>query len=91
MKIARNVSLGLSIFCSLLNTLIYIFPEEVATPSIETSAKFNFYIALHSLFIIGIILIIFSYWINKKRRNVLSRVELEIQIDAMGNIDKLNY
>ncbi len=42
MKIARNVSLGLGILCFLLNSLIYLYPEEVATPPIEASAKINF-------------------------------------------------
>jgi hypothetical protein len=90
MKIARNVSLSLGILCFLLNSLIYLYPEEVATPPIETSAKINFYIALHSLFITGIILIILSYWINKKKEGILIKEKLKIQIDAMGNIDKLN-
>jgi hypothetical protein len=90
MKIARNVSLSLGILCFLLNSLIYLYPEEVATAPTETSAKINFYVALHSLFIIGIVLIMLSYWINKKRENGLIKEKLEIQIDAMGNIDKLN-
>jgi hypothetical protein len=83
MKIARNVSLSLGILCFLLNSFIYLYPEEVATLPIDISAKVNFYIALHSLFITGIILIIFSYWLNKKKKNTLIKEKLKTQIDAI--------
>lgn len=87
LKATRIVCFILGSICFLLNSLVYIYPEEVATPPVEASEKVFFYIVLHSLFILGVLLGAFGYFINRKRANI---EKLELEIEGIANIDSLN-
>jgi hypothetical protein len=81
LKATRTVCFVLGSICFLLNSLVYLYPEEVATPPVEVAEKIFFYVALHSLFIVGVLLGILGYFINKKKSNI-EKLELEIKVFA---------
>ncbi len=83
MRIIINLLFIAGIICFLLNSMVYLFPSEVADPPIEPSDKILFYLALHSLFIIGSALFIVAYLINKKRKYKLMKDEINLMIDGL--------
>lgn len=82
-KIARNHFFVIGIFCFLLNSVIYIFPSEVATPPVKFIDALLFYSALHSLFFCGIMFIAISYLINREIKNGLAKDEMNFMIDSI--------
>jgi len=86
MKIIRTGCVFLGILCFLLNSLVYIFPSEVAIPPVKVFDMLLFYSALHSLFVLGIILITIAYLINKKIKNDLLKDEMNLMIDEITSL-----
>lgn len=58
-------------------------PSEVANPPAKVFDMLLFYGALHSFFVIGILLIISAYLISKRIKNELLNAELNLMIDEI--------